>query len=147
MWWAWPSLAFLPCSITTPRGPTLFRSVGLRGREFGLWCKHDYHDGMVIRLCHAAHHLLLSFREAWDSSGSMGMGALHTSHKPPARIRPYKTTLTAPTHASARGLSWSVRGRVRSESVSLCGLGRKTSRAWRLGSLCWQPLTPLTRGR
>ena len=25
MWWAWPSLAFLPCTITTPRGPKPFR--------------------------------------------------------------------------------------------------------------------------
>ena len=24
MWWAWPSLAFLPCTITTPRGPKPF---------------------------------------------------------------------------------------------------------------------------
>ena len=25
MWWAWPSLAFLPCTITTPRCPKPFR--------------------------------------------------------------------------------------------------------------------------
>ena len=25
MWWAWPSLALLPCTITTPRGPKPFR--------------------------------------------------------------------------------------------------------------------------
>ena len=25
MWWAWPSLAFLPYTITTPRGPKPFR--------------------------------------------------------------------------------------------------------------------------
>ena len=24
MWWTWPSLAFLPCTITTPRGPKPF---------------------------------------------------------------------------------------------------------------------------
>ena len=86
MWWAWPSLAFLPCSITTPRGPTLFWSVG---REFGLWCKHDNHDGHRIRLCHATHHLLLSSHDAWDSRGSIGMCALHTSHSPLAQIRPF----------------------------------------------------------
>ena len=87
MWWAWPSLAFLPCSITTPRGPTLFRSVG-RGREFGFWCVNMI-TMMVIRLCHATHHLLLSSHDAWDSRGSIGMCALHTSHSPLARIRPF----------------------------------------------------------
>ena len=44
---------------------------------------------MDIRLWHAAHHLPLSFNEAWDSSGSMNMGTTQTSHNPPptARIR------------------------------------------------------------
>ena len=74
MWWAWPSLAFLPCSITTPRGPTLFRSVGLCGREFGLWCKMI--TMMVIRLYHATLHLLLSSNEAWDSKGKHGYGRI-----------------------------------------------------------------------
>ena len=25
MWWAWPSLAFLPCTITTPHSSKAFR--------------------------------------------------------------------------------------------------------------------------
>ena len=31
---------------------------------------------LVIRLCHAAHHLPLSSHEALDSRGSMDMGAI-----------------------------------------------------------------------
>ena len=31
---------------------------------------------MVTRLCHAAHYLPLSSHEAWDSRGSMDMGAI-----------------------------------------------------------------------
>ena len=38
---------------------------------------------MVIRLYHAAHHPPLSSHEAWNSKGSMGMGAIQTSHNPP----------------------------------------------------------------
>ena len=76
MWWAWPSLAFLPCTITTPRGPKPFRRPPRpwEGARTRVWCMVEI--TMVIRLCHAAHHLPLSSHEAWDSRGSMDMGAI-----------------------------------------------------------------------
>ena len=83
MWWTWPSLAFLPRHRAVPRssGRSASAAVSL---DFGV----KMITMMVIRLCHATLHLLLSSNEAWDSRGSMGMGALHTSHNPLARIRP-----------------------------------------------------------
>ena len=51
---------------------------------------------MVIRLCHAAHHLPVSSHEAWDSRGSMGMGAdlsQPITHSPDP-VRPQATRAT-----------------------------------------------------
>lgn len=50
---------------------------------------------MDIGLCHAAHHLPLSFHEAWDSSGSMNMGTIQTSHNPPPTARKQDPTASA----------------------------------------------------
>ena len=83
MWWAWPSLAFLSSTITTPRcsKPLGRPPRPWEGARSRVWC--IMRVIMVIRLCHAAHHLPVSSHEAWDSRGSMNMGAIQTSHNPP----------------------------------------------------------------
>ena len=58
MWWTWPSLAFLPCTVTTPRGPKPFRRPprpwGGADREFGARLRRTIHtnDGTGVRRHH-----------------------------------------------------------------------------------------------
>ena len=50
MWWTWPSLAFLPCTITTPRGPKPFKlhSEGARSMIVSLVHSEDNHGHQAM---------------------------------------------------------------------------------------------------